>query len=171
MLFGLINDNNDKERFRFIYKNYIGLAAFVVRKRISKKEDVEDTLQEIFLYIAENLDKIDELNLKKTKAYIATVSQGFAIKKYKKESKYVLLNEFETDSLDYERYFDSFDSFELKELIDSLDDEQKNLIYLTYVFGYSGREISEMLGISEANVRKKLQFARREIKDKLEGRR
>lgn len=166
----LIDNDDDKERFRLLYNKYKGLMAHIVLQRLDSQEDIEDVLQESFFYIAKNFNKIGDINSSQTKCFIAVITEGYAISKYRKDKNnlnIVSLDDAETNSMADD--FDNYSSSELKMIIDSLSDEYKNLLYLKYVFGYKSREIADIYGITDSSVRKKLQFAKAEIRNKLKG--
>ena len=47
----LIDDYEEKERFKELYNTYRGLMAHIARTKASSYEDVEDILQDTFFYI------------------------------------------------------------------------------------------------------------------------
>ena len=67
-----------------------------------------------------------------------------------------------------DEYFNQFETLELKLAIDTLNDESQNLLHLTYIYGYKSHELADMFGLSDSNVRKKLQFAKHKLKLQLE---
>ncbi len=70
----LIDDYNDKERFKKLYNKYRGLMAHIARTKASSYEDVEDILKDTFFYIAKNFNKIGEIDSPKTKCFISACS-------------------------------------------------------------------------------------------------
>lgn len=50
--------------------------------------------------------------------------------------------------------FDAYSEIEFKAVIDTLSDEYRNLIYLTYMFGYKSKEIAGIYGLTASNIRK-----------------
>lgn len=167
----LIDNYEDKERFKHLYHKYRGLMAYIAGEKVSTQEDIEDVLQEAFFYIAKHFEKIGDIESNRTKCYIAAITEGYAIKKYKAENKHDIHpnEDLNIDEISEDIDFSSYDKAELSMVIDELSDEYKNLLYLTYVFGYSSKEISEMLGLSDANIRKRIQFAKTKVRDKLES--
>lgn len=165
----LIDDSNDKKRFEQLFYKYKGLMAHIAYEKFSNTEDVEKILQEAFLYIAKNFDKVGEINSKRTKCFVSVITEGFAIDKYRKEKKNLNNIPIENIILDEKSInFDLNSQIELKTAIDSLNDEYRNFLYLKYVFGYKSKEIAELYNITDAYVRKKIQFAKIEIKNQLE---
>ena len=145
--------------------------AKVASEKISTKEDIEDVLQDAFFYIAKNFHKIEDVDSPRTRHFVCVITEGFAISKYRKEKKYInaltLDEAIDVDSADIN--FDLYEVAELEMALDSLSDEHKNLMYLTYVFGYSSKEITSIYNMTDANVRKKIQFAKIALRNKLDG--
>lgn len=163
----MIDTSEDKERFEQLYHKYRNLMASVACKRTSNWDDVEDILQEAFFYIAKHFDKVGEIDSQRTKNFVCVITDGFAVRKYRKESRSNPTDDFDKIT---DNEFDAYGETELKIIIDTLKDEEKNFIYLKYVFGYKSKEIAEMYKIKDEYVRKKLQFARNKIKSELEER-
>lgn len=169
----LIDDDEDKERFKKLYCKYKGLMAHIASEKLKNQDDIEDVLQESFLYIAKNFSKVGDINSNSTKRYVAVITEGYAIKKYNIERKQLYhfndIKDIDVDNTISDEYFNSYDKADLKMVISSLNDEYRNLIYFTYVLGYTSKEISEIYGLSADNIRKKIQFAKLEIKKNLES--
>ena len=168
----LIDDYEDKERFKQLYTQYRGLMAHIASSKTKSKEDVEDILQEAFFYIAKNFNKVGEIDSPKTKCFISVITEGFAISKYRKEKKHInTLSTEEVIAVDIPyNDFDTYSEVDLKIAMDTLRDEYRNILYLTYVFGYTSKEIASIYGLTDSNIRKKIQFAKAEMRNKLESR-
>lgn len=169
----LIDETEEKDRFKRLYAKYRGLMAHIASNKLDSRQDVEDVLQETFLYIAKNFDKVGDIDSPATKRYVAVITEGFAIKKFNKEIKHLYhmstADEVDIDNTLSDNYFNDFDRVDLMMAVNSLNDEYRNLIYFTYVLGYTSSETAEIYGLSAENVRKKLQSARRELRKMLES--
>lgn len=164
----LLDTEEEKNKFKQLYNKYIDLLMWIAMDKLKNYHLAEEAVQDAFFYIARNFDKVGEVDSKMTKGYLSTVIQGFAINKFNKEKKVILLPEEYDDFLNFdcdeEKFFDSIDALDLKLAIDNLSDESKNYLYLTYVYGYTSKEIGDMYNISPDLVRKKIQFAKRDVK-------
>lgn len=167
----LIDNDEDKERFKQLYHKYKGLMAHIANEKVASQEDAEDVLQESFLYIAKNFSKVGDIHSNSTKRFVAVITEGYAIKKYNNERKQLYhlydVHEIDVDNTFGNEYFNAYDKTDLRMVINKLNDEYRNLIYFTYVLGYTSKEISEIYGLSADNIRKKIQFAKLEIKKDL----
>ena len=169
----LLDTEEDKNKFERLYYKYVDLLMWIAMDKLNNKHFAEEAVQDAFLYIAKNFNKIGEIDSKRTKGYLSTIIQGFAINKYNKEKKVIHLSPEEENYIifsdDDENFFDSIDELDLKFAINKLPDESKNYLHLTYAYGYTRKEIGEMYNISPALVRKKIQFAKRDIKKYFEN--
>lgn len=159
----LIDTQDDKEKFNLLYEKYKNLLYYIAVCRTHSNEAAEDCVQETFFHIAKHFDKIDKVESDKTKGYLATVVTGFAIDYYNKENK---LNQISTDESTTDlSYFESYDTIEIFSAIDKvLSEEEKNYLYLKYVYGYKSSEIAEMYSLSDTLARKKIERAKAKLK-------
>ena len=165
----LIDDDADKKRFEELYYKYKGLMAHVAAEKFGNREDIEEILQEAFLYIAKNFDKVGDIHSGRTKCFVCVITEGFAIDKYRKEKKNLNNIPPDNDIADEKDTDFSLNSkAELNMAMNALNDEYRNFLYLKYVFGYKSKEIAAAYGLSDAYVRKKIQLAKAEIKKHLE---
>lgn len=164
----LLDTQEEKNKFEQLYNKYSNLLMWVAKGKLNDNRCAEEAVQDAFLYIAMHFHKIGDVDSKMTKGYLCSIVKGFAINKYNKENKVVNLSEEAEElaslSLSEERFIESLNEIELKEAINNLSDESKNYLYLTYVYGYTSKEIAEMYNISPELVRKKIQFAKRDVK-------
>lgn len=73
---------------------------------------------------------------------------------------------FDEEVLD--SYFDGFEQSNLKHSIEKLNDSDKDILYLHYIYGYELNEISDLLEVSKNAVYKRLQRAKQNLKQILE---
>lgn len=152
----------------YLYEKYSKLLISIISKRIHNQEDIEDCLQDTFVSFLMNKDKIKYSTPKQVRNYLATIANGMAINKFKKSNNEMLMddcNEVVECSFD----FNAISVRELSMLIDGLDEEDKNYIYLTYIYGYTSIEIAEMYQIKSSYVRKHIQRAKEQLRRELES--
>lgn len=168
----LIDDYEDKERFKNLYIKYKGLMAYIINEKVHTNEDVEDVLQDVFFYIAKNFYKIGDIDSAETKNFICIVTEGFAISKFRKEKRHINNVTFEeayaTNASHDDFDMDMYNVTELKILFNTLTDESRNILYLTYAFGLTSKEVAKIYGITDSNVRKKIQFAKAKLRSELQ---
>lgn len=169
LLLSMITSAEGKSKFRLLYERYNKLVYWIAMQRLGNREKAEDCVQETFLYIANHLEKVGEVDSKSTKCYVATIAEGKAISIYRKEVKHIA-NLYDDGKMSVDiTSFGLYDSAELSFAIDRLDDETRNMVYLRYVYGFTSKEIGSFYGISDALVRKKLQKGLGELKKFMEA--
>ena len=149
----------DPERAVEIYGNSLYRLCSVMT---GNKEDAQDAVQECFLrYIVKAPGFRDEEH---EKAWLIRVSANICrdILRKRKHQSFLSLD-------DIRNLAASEDNAQILGLLVSLDEKYRIIIHLHYVEGYKTDEISSMLDISRAAVKKRLQRGRemlREIYDK-----
>lgn len=166
-----LDSETDKDNFLRLYNTYNDLLYWIADKKTKSVEDAEECVQETFLYVAKNFDKIDDVDSNRTKCYLATIVTGFAIDIYNKSKKELFVStDDENNSIEIE-YFENYEKTELTLAIDNvLDEESRVFFYLKYVYGYKSKEIADMYNVKDTYVRKKLQYAREKLRNELDER-
>lgn len=168
----LLDTAQEKAEFEELYDLYKDLLYWLAFQRVRSEEDAEECVQETFFYVAKHFEKIDKVQSKRTKAYLATIVTGFAIDIYNKSIKFdfVLDNsEHYKNKADELKYCEGFGNVELLSVFDNtLDEEDKVLFYLKYLYGYKSKEIAEMYNVNDSYVRKRLQYAKEKLRKHLE---
>lgn len=164
----LLDTDEEKSKFIQLYDKYHDLLMWIAMGRLKNHHLAEEVVQEAFLYVAKNFNKIGDVNSRQTKGYLSRVVEGLSINKYNKEQKIINLSADEEEYITYARdddeFFDNLEMLDLKDAVSRLSDESQNYLYFTYVYGYTSNEIAEMYNISPDLVRKKIQFAKRDIR-------
>lgn len=169
MFLTLLDTQKDKEKFTCLYNTYKNLLYWIAIKKTSCIEDAEECVQDTFFYAAKHFDRIGEVDSKRTKCYLSTIVSGFAIDIYNKsinESTAELNRETENDSSG--NAFNEFDSVEISVMIDKvLCEQDKIFLYLKYLYGYKSVEIADIYGVKDAYVRKRIQKAKKKLRESL----
>ncbi len=155
------------DKFEYLYHKYKNLVHWIAMQKVHDSQRAEDCVQDTFVFLMYNLDKIDDADSVSTKNYIAAVAQGKAISMYRKEKFRMVsfVNDLGSSDISAdESALDAYDSVELSCAIDKLDDEKKNIIILKYYHGLTSKEIGKIYCISDALVRKRLQNALSELR-------
>lgn len=173
----IIDEDLQKNKFEKLYYRYRNLMYHIAFQVVNNERDAEDAVQESFLRIAKNMDKIRDVLSTDTKNFVAVITKREAMKLYDKQKKRKEV--FETD-LNGDRGNGHQDSFfdnhkaegsenlvnELEYAIQALPYKYSSLLTLKYVMGFSGKEISQITGLSEINVRQQL-FTGRKLLGKM----
>lgn len=134
--------------------------------------DAEDVMQEMLIRVWQRRDQFDEIENKE--AWCMTVTRNLSIDKIRARKQNTKdISEYYTIA-DSEAPPDikAEDKENLKivmEVLNTLPDKQKEIIHLRDVEGYSYREIGDMIGLSEDQVKVNLFRARQRLKEKLKN--
>lgn len=162
----------NENMFLDIYEKYKFLMFSIAMDVLQDKFSAEDAVQNAFVKILNNCNKIDDLDSKRTKRLIITITKNSAIDIYRKRN--ILWNrEMEIEKI---VEFPKEDFLEICEndrfsAIDTLSEKYKEVLILKYSAGFSNREIAEILNISEMSVRKRISRAKKQLENnmKMEG--
>ncbi|MCD7872724.1 MAG: sigma-70 family RNA polymerase sigma factor, partial [Clostridiales bacterium] len=136
----LFDSEEDKTKFETLYYKYRNLMMSVAIKKLNDFNLAEDCVQEAFFYISKNFNKVRSIDSIKTKNFFATIVNGFAITRFNREHKATIVstdkNEEYADSViadSVENFsFNDYSEVELCMLINCLDEEKRNYLYLKY---------------------------------------
>lgn len=148
-----------------------GIIYKVSRMYFDEPKDQEDLFQEIILQLWKSLYSFKGNS--QFSSWMYRVALNTAIVFYKKEKKRKdHKTTFNTDLTAPKNYDDTKDR-QLEyfyKAVKQLNKTEKALILL-YIEGYSGKEIAETLGLTEANTRVKINRAKKQLKEiiKTEG--
>lgn len=134
---------------------------------IKDKAIAEDVVQETFLRAWRSLDSLKDE--KAAKSWLITILRRENARRF--ERKQFDLVDMESvsiaddESLSHET---DIEHRELRQLISNLAEEYREPLMLQVIFGYSGEEIAEQLGLNKNTVMTRLFRARNQIKEQLE---
>lgn len=83
----LIETEEDKSKFERIYNNYRQTMYYAAYHILKNEHTAEDIVHQAFLRVIDHLDKIDENNCHKTKAFLVVITEHLAIDYYRKTKK------------------------------------------------------------------------------------
>ena len=161
--------NGDTLAFYNIYERYCKKLYHFVLKSIKQETDAEEIVQDVFVKIWEMRDKIEtntsfESFLFRI-AYNETMDlfrKRISEKKYVEYIKSIQQSEATTNTTDELRYNEL--SREIDSLLEELTPRQREVFCLSRSEGFSNKEISKKLDISENTVKKHLLNARSYMK-------
>lgn len=171
----MIDSEEDKEKFVILYQKWRNVMFYSARQILEDKGLAEDAVHDTFLYIAQNIHKIDDPNSLTTKSYLmmGVNSQAKKILRSRKEyvnSDFVDLRideQNETASVE-DDFFDQYDEEALVKLIKELPENYRTPLLMQQTMGLSGKEIAKQLGLTYETVRQRLSRAKKMLKAKRE---
>ena len=157
----------DPKAQRLLYEHYSSRMYGVCLRYSNSEADAQDTLHEGFLKIFEKIEQFESRGA--FEGWIRRIMVNTALEKFRNKYKVVDLQENITD-------FDTGDNTDLTEnltvqeilkMIDELSPQYKIVFNLFAIEGYSHKEISAMLNITEGTSKSNLSRARAILQEKV----
>ena len=161
----LIDDPNDRERFVQLHNTYEEYMFNIAMSILNSEALADETVQDCFLKIAEEFDRVGAVKSKETKAMLS-----------------IMVNKEHYDRTEYIQEDDDFVSDQLISDISSqvgynqlvqeikkLDDTYRDILGLRFIYEHTAKEISEILCIPLRTVETRIFRGRRILIEKLEG--
>lgn len=161
----------ERTKFEKIYERYASFIYRVALKELSEPDLAQDCAQAAFERVIKYIDRLGDPDSPQTKSYIYKITISVAANLRKHEERYVTKQDDELFYLvDRRNGHDSVSvNAELSEVLEfaekNLSSEEKILLTCRLSGRNAYREAAEILGISEAACRKKMQRIRQKITD------
>lgn len=172
MLFLVLDTVEEVDLIEKLYDKYSKFMYKVTYNILHNNYDAEDAVQQALLKIIEHLEKINDLEDKKTRNFIGIICRNEAINIYNKSKK---IREFEEDAdIPDENYNVSLivinkENIErIQNFIYSLDKKYQDILLLKSQYDYSINEIADILNIKPKTAQKRLERGRIKIKEFIE---
>ena len=166
MLFylSMLDTPEERSQFEELYLTYRGLMYHVACKILNNHYDAEDAVHQAFISIMNHFDGISQIRSPKTRSYVVIIVERKAldILKGKLRKPTVELNEA-TAGIEIPMPGDGG----LADAMAKLPPHYRSVLLLRYDNGFSTRNISKHLGITESGVRKLLGRAKKALEAEL----
>lgn len=165
-----IDTAEDKCKFEQIYEAYHAQMYWAAYGILKNQHYAEDAVSQALFKIIDHLDNIEDIQSKRTRAYVITIAEHTAIDCYRKikRENITALDECEVMSMHSEAF--THGENDVVSAINSLPVNYAIVLRLRYSQGYSDEEIAQMLDITEENVRTRVKRAKKKLKEILEER-
>lgn len=87
ILLMMIDTPEDKRKFVILYEKYRYLMFKIARNILRDPYLAEDAVHDAFVHIAQNMNKIGEIESLYTKRYLVTVAKNAAIDLYRRQNR------------------------------------------------------------------------------------
>ena len=144
ILFLTFDTEEEKEKFSEIYRDHAEFMIRVARRILHNSPDVEDIIQDAFLYVADHLEKINQFDRQKTRSYLAIITEHKAIDHLRSMHPETPLDEqqLEQSLMAVAKWVEGED---LSKALLKISPEHRKILLLHYFYGYSYREIADLL--------------------------
>ncbi len=162
---GCISGNREAQQglFKAFSEDLFGVCLYYSRNYA----EAEDVLHDGFLKIFRKIEQVKNIN--SLLAWMKKVMINTALEKYRRNHHLYLVgnsNELEQD-IDPNDFFSEISARDLIKMIQDLSPQYRLTFNLYAIEGYSHREISEMMGISEGTSKSNLSRARSILQEKV----
>jgi RNA polymerase sigma-70 factor (ECF subfamily) len=147
-------------------KEFYNIAMSILQN----KNDAQDAVQESYLKIIDNIQKINKLSCPETIPYCVVIVKNASRDILRKRSKLVFsedlefLHDEETPDAEDE-YVKKAQTKAMLDTLDALQDKDRAIIRLRYGNGFSYKKIGELLEMNESAVNKRTQRALLKLRD------
>ncbi len=165
-----LETTEDKAEFEDLYIKYKQRMYAIAYKILQNVEDSEDAVHNAFIAIANNFEKIKKFSCQELQTYIVIIVRNISIniyRKNKKDSEHLAKID-DNQSIVNVNFFENIDYQKLLQTISELPLIYKDILFMYYVNHYTTKEISRMLDISMDAVWKRIERAKKLLKEKLE---
>lgn len=160
----------EKAEFEDLYIKYKQRMYAIAYKILHNVEDSEDAVHNAFLKIADNFEEIKKFSCQETERYIVIIVRNTSINIYRKNKNDTehLTELDDNQSIVNINFFENIEHDELIKAISNLPLIYKDILFLHYVNQYTTKEISKLLDISLDTAWKRIERAKKLLKQKLE---
>ncbi len=155
----------DRNCYNNLYKNY-SPKLYGIALHITQKTDIaEDVLQETFIKVFKHVNRFDD-SKGTFFTWMLNICRNAAIDKirYGKESKKIQFDSLNVDIVSETNPEIELANAELWRCLDSLENDHKEILKLSYYYGYSHSEIAKKLNMPFGSVKSKIRIAIRELR-------
>ncbi|MEG0542458.1 MAG: sigma-70 family RNA polymerase sigma factor [Angelakisella sp.] len=157
-----------QERFAEIYDTYQSSMYRIAYSVLRDEGFAEDAVQQTFLKIYNDMDKIDEICSGKTRSFIVVLVRNTAIDLYRKRKReqVVYFDDLErtpvsSTPLPEETAINTQSEEEVVRALSELGEKYTDILLLKYYYGFRNKEIAERLSMTEAAVASRIFQAKR----------
>ena len=170
----MIDTDKDKIKFEKLYIQYSRLMQYIADNILHDDCLAEDAVHTAFIKIIANLDKIEDIDCHKTKAFMVIVVENVSKNIYVSRNKHNTIS-FEDIPFEIADGVDELESLmsdlsiaEIAAKIETLSELDSEILMMRYIHELTNKEISRLLDVKDTVVRKRLERARQRLAALLE---
>jgi len=153
---------NDRKCQRAFVDQFSPYLFGVCRRYISDSEKAKDCLQDSLVHILSNIDKYEDRG--SFKAWAARITATQCLQFIRREKKHVTFDIADTtEPSEEESISDRLEIDDILKFLETIPEKYRIAVNLYIIEGYSHKEISDQLGITESSSRSLVTRARKMI--------
>lgn len=138
----------------------------IAKTKLDQEADIYDAVQETIISAYNSIEKLSDCS--KFKSWIFKILINKCNDIYRNQTTH---NNISFEANECEKYLSDcvlFDTnVDFENLLNLLNDDEKTIVLLYYVEGYTSKEIAHILGIKDTTVRSKILRAKKRIEENL----
>ncbi len=160
--------NSDDKFINELFSEYRQMMFKIAFSILHNKSDAEDAVQNAFLWIINNLDKVSQIPCNERTLYFANMIEHISFDLCRKQKRHSAedideLYDLSSGSSVEDEIFSKLMVEEIKSALEDLADRDYNLLYLYLFDKKSPKEIGAVMKIPESNIRVYIQRARKRL--------
>lgn len=163
MIYMTLVDDKDIPAFEELYEKCKEKAYMTAYDILNDHTLTEECVSEVFLAIARNFQKVNNLTSYEKLRYIVISSRNRSLDIKEKEQKHRDTEPYDEESYPDEKALSEINMTAWKELIKMLKPTDKDILYLRYIKNLEYKDISELLGISTSAAKQRFWEAKRKL--------
>lgn len=165
----LLATKEEQDKFTQLYEKYKKLLMKKAMERLGNFHMAQDALQETFIKIVLCIDSIEDVNSPRTANYVVTILENTITDMYRKDKhepkdSFEELTEVSGNGIDL---LDRLLAEDIADMIGELPEKYRAVMELRVYYEMELKQIADVLGISYATVRKRLERARAMLVEKM----
>ena len=159
----LMDSDEDKTKFEQLYHRYKRMMYGVALRMTSNPNDS-------FIKVLRHLSKIEEVSSQKTAAFLVIILRNTVLDMIVKKNKDATcsIEDISEFKLCRDNIKDHVDQMTLVEILHNLPEKYRDILEMKALYELTDKEIADILNISHAAARKRLERARKELQKQLE---
>ena len=142
--------NGDDEAFEQLYFLTYNVLYSFLKKYNKNDEIIKDVISQTFLIVIAKSSTLN--NFSNCLGWILTIAKNCLFNEVRKSTKY----EISAEDFNLITPEPNMDYLSIKEIIETFSQQDKNIIYYKYYYGYSNQEISQKSNCSVSTIKRKL---------------
>lgn len=180
MNYGSKGKEDDSDKVTLLYKTYKVCMYKEANRILNDFHLAEDAVQQAFIKVIANVDKIEIENVEKTRNFLIIICRNIAINMYNKRARLLANSEYidlydENDSINFgtvscpsNSVIETETLHDVLETLEELPNIYKDLITLEILHNYSKKEIAKLLNLNYDTVKKRIERGRKILTEKLD---
>lgn len=161
-----IQNESDRNFVELLYQQNYKMMMYIAKGILKDQSRAEDAVSQAFVKLIDKLEKFSPENCNKTRGLIGILVKDICYDMLRADKRRDFI------SLDVDDLTEDFDAFSqdhllseencraLRDALPRLSEKANNILKLKYIYGYSDKEIGQLLTISPENVRVRIHRAK-----------